>query len=173
MRDVIADAYSVLRSVTPLPNGLDCGRLCGARCCRGTEQDGMELFHGEEERFANDPDFTVRESGGRKLLICSGRCDRRSRPLACRMYPFYPVPYEADGQTKIRVVYDLRGFAACPVVREHIRPDARFVQAVRLAGAYLARDPENLQIMRATNALFDEMVSLTETIRKGQTDAQA
>ena len=165
MRDVIADAYGVLRHVTPLPNGLDCGKLCGARCCKGTQGDGMELFRGEEKRFENDPDFTICERNGRKILICSGRCDRRSRPLACRMYPFFPVPYEAEGETKIRVVYDLRGFAACPVVRGHIRPDARFVQAVRLAGMYLARDPENLRMMRETNALFDELVSFTQTIR--------
>jgi Fe-S-cluster containining protein len=165
MRDVIADAYAALRRVTPLPNGLDCGRLCGGRCCKGTANDGMELFHGEEKRFLHDPDFTVRESNGRKLLICSGKCDRRSRPLACRMYPLFPVPYETDEGRKIRVVYDLRGFAACPVVREQIRPDARFVQAVRLAGMYLARDPENLRIMRETNALFDELVSFTQTIR--------
>ncbi len=165
MRDVIEDAYSALRSVTPLSNGLDCGKLCGSRCCKGTANDGMELFRGEEKRFENDPDYTIRESNGRKLLICSGRCDRRSRPLACRMYPFYPMPYETEDGTKIRVVYDLRGFAACPVVRDHIRPDARFVQAVRLAGTYLARDPENLKIMRETNALFDELVSLTQTIR--------
>ena len=165
MRDVIADAYGALRSVTPLPNALDCGKLCGARCCRGTENDGMELFHGEEKRFEHDPDYTIRESNGRRILVCGGSCDRRSRPLACRMYPFYPVPYEADGQMKIRVVYDLRGFASCPVVRDRIRPDARFVQAVRLAGAYLARDPENLKIMRETGALFDELVSFTQTIR--------
>ena len=166
MRDVIADAYAALRHVTPLQNGLDCGRLCGSRCCKGTRNDGMELFHGEEKRFLHDPDFTVRERDGRKILICSGRCDRRSRPLACRMYPFYPVPYEADGRTMIRVVYDLRGFAACPVVREHIRPDAHFVQAVRRAGQYLARDPENLRILRETNALFDELVSFTQTMRE-------
>ena len=74
MRDVIEDAYGVLRHVTPLPNGLDCGKLCGGRCCKGTANDGMELFHGEEKRFLHDPDFTVRERDGRKLLICSGSC---------------------------------------------------------------------------------------------------
>ena len=62
MRNVIADAYAALRSVTPLPNGLDCGRLCGSRCCTGTANDGMDLVHGEAKRFEHDPDFTVRES---------------------------------------------------------------------------------------------------------------
>ena len=164
MKDAIRDAYSALRRVTPLANGLDCGKLCGARCCRGTDNDGMELFAGEEKRFEHDPDFQIRERDGRKILICGGHCDRRTRPLACRMYPFYPVPYESDGGVRVRVVYDLRGFASCPVVRDRIRPDARFVQAVRLAGMYLARDPENRKQMKQTGALFDELVSLTEMI---------
>ena len=157
MKDAIRDAYSALRRQTPLPNGLDCGKLCGARCCRGTQSEGMELFAGEEKNFENDPDFTIRESGGRKLLVCRGHCDRRSRPLACRIYPFYPVPVVTDAGLTIRVVYDLRGFASCPVVRGHIRPDARFVQAVRMAGLYLARDAENLRIMQETSALFEEL----------------
>ena len=164
MNDAIRDAYSALRCVTPLPNGLDCGLLCGARCCRGTQNEGMELFAGEEKLFENDPNFTIRESGGRKILICGGQCDRRSRPLACRMYPFYPVPVETDDGVKIRVVYDLRGFAACPIVHDHIRPDARFAKAVRKAGLYLARDARNLRIMRETAALFAELASFADTL---------
>lgn len=164
MKDALRDAYSALRRVTPLPNGLDCGKLCGARCCRGSQNEGMELFAGEEKNFENDPAFTVRENGGRKILICGGHCDRRSRPLACRMYPFYPVPVDTDAGPKIRVVYDLRGFATCPVVRDRIRPDARFVQAVRTAGLYLARDAENLRILRETAALFEDLASFTSVL---------
>lgn len=164
MKDCLRDAYSVLRKVTPLPCGYDCGKLCGARCCKGSDNEGMELFHGEEKFFLGDPDFTVRSDGERRLLICKGHCDRRSRPLSCRMYPFFPVPYEQDGQTRIRVVYDLRGFGSCPIVRDHIKPDPRFVQAVRLAGMYLCRDPENLRILQETGALFEELVSFTEAI---------
>lgn len=167
MNDAIRDAYSALRHVTPLPNRLDCGRLCGARCCRGTQDEGMELFAGEEKYFENDPAFTIRESGGRKILVCDGHCDRRSRPLACRIYPFYPVPVETEAGLAIRVVYDLRGFSSCPVVRRRIRPDARFVQKVRMAGLYLARDPENLRILRRTAALFEELASFSTAILDG------
>ncbi|MBQ7542408.1 MAG: hypothetical protein IJT44_08990 [Clostridia bacterium] len=168
MKDAIRDAYSILRGVTPLPNGLDCGKLCAKRCCRGADDEGMELFCGEEKRFENDPQFRIREQDGRKILICGGQCDRRSRPLACRMYPFYPVPVETDRGIGIRVVYDLRGFATCPIVHDRIRPDARFVQAVRLAGAYLARDAENRRIMQQTGALFDELASFTQAV--GETE---
>lgn len=163
MKDSIADATSVLRTVTPLV-GLDCGRLCGARCCKGSENDGMELFYGEAERYRNDPSFTVRSDGERELLICSGHCDRHSRPLSCRMYPLFPVPVERDGKVHIRVVFDLRGYRSCPLVRERIRLNPRFVRAVHTAGLYLAQDPRNLQILRQTAELFKEMASFTQTM---------
>ena len=165
MRDCIGDAYSALRTVTPLA-GMDCGRLCGARCCKGSDNDGMELFHGEAERYRNDPSFTVRSDGERDILVCSGHCDRHSRPLSCRMYPFFPVPEERDGRIQMRVVCDLRGFSSCPLLRERIKPDPRFIRAVRMAGLYLARDPRNLQILRETAALFEELASFTQTMTK-------
>ena len=166
MNDCIRDAYSALRSVTPLPNGLDCGKLCGARCCQGGDDDGMVLFWGEERLFAHDPRFTIRTNGDRKLLICSGVCNRRTRPLACRMYPFYPVPQETDRVLSIRVVYDLRGLSTCPLVREHCKPDPRFVQAVRKAGLLLSRDPRNLRILQDTADLLHEMISFTELLHE-------
>jgi hypothetical protein len=165
MRDVLSDAYGALRRVTPL-GALDCGALCGGRCCKGSDGEGMELFHGEEALFRDDPDFTVRETDGRKLLVCSGRCRRQHRPLSCRMYPFFPMPYEEDGVTKIRVVYDLRGYASCPIVRHGIAADPRFVRAVRMAGLYLLRDAENERILKETAALFEDLVSFSQTIRK-------
>ena len=165
MKDYIGDAYSILRTVTPLA-GLDCGRLCGARCCKGSDNDGMELFHGEAERYRNDPSFTVRTDGERELLVCSGHCDRHSRPLSCRMYPLFPVPVEQDGKVQIRVVYDLRGYGSCPLIRERIRLNPRFVRAVHLAGRTLARDSRNLAMMRETAALFEELASFTQTMTK-------
>ena len=164
MNDVIRDAYSALRSVTPLPHGMDCGLLCGAACCRGTDDDGMELFHGEEARFLHDPDFTIRTDGTRRLLICRGTCDRHSRPLACRIFPFYPVPTDTAHGVGIRVMYDMRALRTCPVVRDRLRPDPRFVHGVRMAGLILARDPENLRIMRETAALFDDIRDLSSML---------
>ena len=166
MNDCIRDAYSALRAVTPLPNGLDCGKFCGARCCRGGDNDGMLLFRGEERFFEHDPRFTIRTNGDRKLLICPGVCDRRTRPLACRMYPFYPVPQDTEKGLSIRVVYDLRGLRTCPLVYGRRKPDPRFIRAVRKAGYILSRDADNLQMMRETAALFEDMVSLTGLLKE-------
>ena len=166
MNDVLSDAYSALRSVTPLPNGLDCGKLCAGRCCKGGDNDGMELFHGEERFFEHDPNFTVRTDGTRKILICQGVCNRRSRPLACRMYPFYPVPQETEKGLTVRVVYDLRGLRTCPLVARHIKPDPRFVAAVRKAGLLLLRDKHNETILRETAAVFDDMISFTKIFQE-------
>ncbi len=165
MRSPVADAYSVLRDVTPLKYSLDCGKLCGNRCCQGTEDDGMELFNGEEKLFENEKGFTVRSDGERRILVCSGRCDRKTRPLSCRMYPFFPMPVEENGKITIKVVYDIRGLSSCPIVREKIRPDPRFLRAVRLAGLYLIRDEKNLEILKNTAQLFDELISFSEAVK--------
>lgn len=165
MRSPLEDAYSVLRDVTPLKYNLDCGKLCGNRCCHGTENDGMELFHGEEKYFENEKGFTVRSDGDRKIVICSGKCDRKIRPLSCRMYPFFPVPVEENGKIGIKVVYDIRGLSSCPVVREHLRPDPKFLRAVRMAGLYLIRDKKNLEILKNTASLFEELISFSEAVK--------
>lgn len=166
MNDVLRDAYSALRFVTPLPHGMDCGKLCSARCCHGSDSDGMELFWGEERLFSNDPNYTVRTDGVRKLLICRGTCVRRMRPLACRMYPLYPVPQETEHGLSVHVVYDLRGLQTCPMVHRHIRPDPRFAAAVRRAGLLLLREPHNMQIMRETAALFEDLMDFSETFKE-------
>ena len=162
MNDILHDAYSALRFVTPLPHGLDCGKLCGARCCQGGDNDGMELFWGEERLFAHDPRFTVRTDGTRRILVCRGVCERRMRPLACRMFPFYPIPQETEHGLSVRVVYDLRGLKICPLVREARKPDPRFAAAVQKAGRILLRDPHNVQIMRETAAMFEDLITFSE-----------
>ena len=52
MNDTLKKAREILAEVTPLKG--DCGRVCGARCCRPleTEETGMLLFPGEEEAYA-------------------------------------------------------------------------------------------------------------------------
>ncbi len=78
-------AKALLDLATPL--NTDCGRYCGAACCRGSKEDGMILFPGEAELYAGIPGFTLLDRDGEAILVCGGSCDRKLRPLACRIFP--------------------------------------------------------------------------------------
>ena len=158
----LLEAYSLLRRVTPF--GCDCGKLCGKSCCKGGENDGMVLFNGEKELLKGIEGFEIKKAGGTEVLVCSGRCDRKTRPLACRFYPFYPLLRENAGKTAFDVVYDIRGMSACPAVYERAKPKFEFARAVRKSAMWLARDEKNLMIFRDTAELFREICELNEKL---------
>ncbi len=139
--------YRLFDDVTPL-KGKDCGRLCGAACCRGDEKTGMLLFPGETTSL------DVVGSAGRRLAVCRGFCDRGERPLSCRIFPLFPAVLPDGG---IEVLPDARGFSVCPLVRRYqdVRFSAKFVGRVRLCGQILSRDP----------ACADFLKEITEEIR--------
>ncbi len=140
MDAAVSAAREKLKNVTPLKR--DCGRVCGARCCRPLEgeETGMLLFPGEAEAYAGKAGFEVRKTARGDLLICSGTCNREDRPLSCRLFPLLPVIGD-DG--KVRAVTDLRAKAVCPLARQGksaVDPD--FAEAVREAGEILAAEDE-------------------------------
>ena len=140
MDAAVSAAREKLKNMTPLKR--DCGRVCGARCCRPLEgeETGMLLFPGEAEAYAGKAGFEVRKTARGDLLICSGTCDREYRPLSCRLFPLLPVIGD-DG--KVRAVTDLRAKAVCPLARQGksaVDPD--FAEAVREAGEILAAEDE-------------------------------
>lgn len=140
MDAAVSAAREKLKNVTPLKR--DCGRVCGARCCRPLEgeETGMLLFPGEAEAYAGKAGFEVRKTARGDLLICSGTCSREDRPLSCRLFPLLPVIGD-DG--KVRAVTDLRAKAVCPLARQGksaVDPD--FAEAVREAGEILAAEDE-------------------------------
>lgn len=159
----LLEAYALMRRVTPF--GFDCGRLCGARCCKGDENAGMALFNGERTMLEGVDGFEIKSSDSGDMLVCSGMCDRRTRPLACRFYPFYPLLSEDGGRIRFDVVYDVRGLSSCPAVQLRLKPDAAFVRSVRKAAMWLARDEENLKTFRDTAALFEEICSLGNLLK--------
>ena len=145
MSNVLERAYALLEDVTPLTT--DCGAVCDGRCCReSADSEGMLLFPGEEV-LLEDTDFTIRPAEGGRLLTCGGTCDRSQRPLACRMFPLFPVLTE---EGRIKAVYDPRGFRMCPLVREcgRVPLDRDFVRAVRRAGRILMEDPACAAFLR-------------------------
>ncbi|MBR6720419.1 MAG: hypothetical protein IKL74_05860 [Clostridia bacterium] len=109
--------YSLLDEVTPLRG--DCGRLCNGACCKG-EDAGMYLFPHEEVMYQGnekwmeifDSDIDLRGENI-KILVCKGKCDRKKRPLSCRIFPLF---IGDDG----KVTVDKRANAMCPLVQSKI-----------------------------------------------------
>ncbi len=89
-------------------------------------------------------------------MICPGRCDRKDRPLACRIFPMLPML--RDGE--IRVETDLRARAVCPLARRgRGTMDPAFLRAVKEAGVLLAEEPEQKAFL---NRLGVEQLQLRE-----------
>ena len=161
MQDTLKKARALLAEVTPLKT--DCGKVCGARCCRSLEgeETGMLLFPGEEEDYLERPEWKLRETPSGILAVCPGTCGRAERPLACRIFPLLPVI--RDGAVKVAA--DQRARAVCPLLRQGIRGmDPAFTEAVREAGKLLAEDPEQRKFLERLTEEQDELKALREKL---------
>lgn len=159
----ILTARECLLDVTPLKG--DCGRRCGAACCRPDEegQGGMILFPGEETLYTPTPEWAViTESrftvSGKplSLLTCEGRCERGNRPLSCRIFPLTPVL----GPEGVGVTLDVRAWPVCPLLaygQKALSPV--FIQAVRAAMDILWEDAR----------CREYIIQLTELLKSYQT----
>ena len=157
MNQALKEARTLLEAVTPLAR--DCGRVCGAACCSSLEgeETGMLLFPGEAEAYANLPGWKTLQTPRGTLLFCPGTCRREERPLACRLFPLFPLP-EADG---IRVAVDQRARAVCPLARQGKNAMLpAFREAVRKAGERLMQDPEQAETLRSLQAEQRELKQL-------------
>ena len=116
------------------PLRADCGELCDRRCCSADEQTGMLLFPGERT------DLPVQGDEKRRVAVCAGTCERRNRPLSCRLFPFLPVLENG----KVTVQLDRRAMGVCPLVEAsgHVRFSQRFLHRARRAGAQLFADED-------------------------------
>ena len=151
-------AYELLEKATPMGR-TDCGGLCSAVCCTSQTGDSMELFPFEKELFESLEGFEVTD-GEVPLVKCAGRCNREERPLACRIYPLFPMVMQENGEEKIAVVYDPRAASACPLCAARAKLDRRFVRAVRRAGKYLLSDPVTADHLRTTSEYLRELIEL-------------
>lgn len=140
-------ARSQIGDLTPL--GRDCGVLCGKACCKGTSEQGMRLFPGEASSL---PRITTSDGG--TLVACSGSCNRDDRPLACRIFPFFPYLH-GDGHISAEI--DVRGLRLCPLVSacRSVRFDTEFRRAVRRVGRLLAQDDEIRTFLRQSSEEID------------------
>ncbi|MGI6265113.1 MAG: hypothetical protein ACOYJY_06590 [Acutalibacteraceae bacterium] len=152
--------YALLEEITPLP--VDCGRVCGGACCKGGDEiRGMRLFPGEgnwlAERF---PAGAFIPTADGPLLVCSGECDRHWRPVACRIFPLFPLLGE-DGRIRVRT--DPRAAAICPLARveDRVRLRREFVRTVRQTGRLLTADPACRTFLREQSQQLEEWGRLT------------
>lgn len=174
MNAELEEAYRLLRRAPPLKK--DCGRLCGRRCCQGEETEGMWLFPGEEVLFApgsgaEKQGFTVRptqDNLGYPLVVCEGSCDRERRPLACRIYPLFPLVEGEPGRERIRLLYDPRGQRICPLAGGQLPLDPVFRRAVRRAARVLLRNPQCADYLRQTGAFLQEIAQLQRRMEQGK-----
>ena len=137
----------IMGTLTPLR--ADCGRLCDHSCCKGDENTGMRLFPHEQTTLP------VRDiEGGDRLAVCDGTCIREQRPLACKIFPFFPT---VDERGRVYIEEDIRAVHICPMIgnSDKIAYDRRFFRALRRVGRVLSRDPECLAFLRETTAEID------------------
>ncbi len=122
--------FRILGDLTPIR--ADCGQLCAKACCKGDENTGMRLFPYEESK--------LKLNGGR-LAVCDGTCSRNDRPLACRIFPLFPV---IDEKGRIFAEEDYRAVSLCPLIEhsDEVAFDPKFIRAVKKVGKILSKDKE-------------------------------
>jgi len=156
-------AYRILQDSTPLK--FDCGMLCNSRCCQGGDEAGMCLYPGEECMLDKSSDFlSIRKE---KLLdmdvlfaVCGGKCDRRSRPLACRIFPY--VPY-LDPGGRLTIIEDPRAKYLCPLLMEpfELKIDKIFRRKVKNVFQLLAEDNDIKCFLTVLSSVLDEYGKFT------------
>ena len=148
--------YKLLENVTPLR--ADCGELCGKSCCEGDDETGMYLFPFEEVMFngcekygitIEESDFYV-EGNAVSIALCKGICNRKYRPLSCRIFPLIMH----NGEIKL----DRRGFSVCPLVKYNDinALDENFVLTVTKVYNILSKIKEIRPYIKETSDLIDE-----------------
>jgi len=163
MDAAVIAAREKLKNVTPLKK--DCGRVCGARCCRTLdgEETGMLLFPTEAEAYEGKEGWEIRKTPRGALILCPGRCEREDRPLACRLFPLLPLRGE-DGE--IRAMTDQRARAVCPLARQgKSAMDPAFIDAVREAGELLAQSDEQAAFLDMLEEEQEELKELRKAFR--------
>jgi hypothetical protein len=170
-KNLYETAYHILDKSTPLRT--DCGRLCNQACCKSPNSDitgednfGMYLFPGEEAMFQDvsflqiEPvDFEMNDHRKILLATCNGQCNRRYRPLACRIFPLTPYLTKKDILT---IPIDPRATPICPLAsdldRAKLHPD--FIKNVRKVCHMLINDPEIKEYIAGLSKIIDEYFKL-------------
>lgn len=155
---VIKKAYKIMNNVTPLKT--DCGKLCDCECCKGDENTGMLVFPGEEDFLEQDKTFSFKKTtDGKTVVVCASKCDRKVRPLSCRIFPLFPMIIDS----KIYLFDDPRAKGICPLLYDEIEIDARFEKSVLRVGKLLCKNDETKEFLQK---ITDEICTILEMQQK-------
>ncbi len=155
--------YNLFDKSTPV--AADCGKLCNKACCDGDDKNGMYLFPYEKVMYKNVQDSGISVSKcdflynngktGADFAYCNGKCDRKFRPLACRIFPLLPY---IDTFGNMKIIKDPRAYAVCPLARAlHIDDfDARFVKNVRRCAKLLIKFDDIYNYLFDLSRLIDD-----------------
>lgn len=166
--DGLQKARELLMDVTPL--AADCGKRCAAACCQGGEEDGMLLFPDEERYYIDCSWARIAEDRLGKRLICSGKCPRENRPLACRIFPLaIKVSGQEDGIPNANIMMDVRAWPVCPLMasgRKGLKTE--FVSAVRDAAGYLLREDKHKAFLFLLSKELNEYEEMKRSFLAGR-----
>ncbi len=157
--------YRYYDTTTPLT--LDCGKLCGAACCKSDDDEtGMYLFPGEKSLFLNNPDFKIITSEFKygenfaDILICKGKCKREERPLSCRIFPLIPYVYP-DGT--FNLIFDPRAKSVCPLcdLKTPSQLNEEFVKKTRKVINLLMKFEKNFIFLTSLTDVLDDFIKFS------------
>ena len=156
--DLYNKAYCEIGALTPL--SADCGKLCGAKCCSGDENDGMIVFPGEEKLLSSHGyTVTLREMNGFPVYFtsCNGRCNRVYRPLSCRIFPLAPILRNDT----LEIIPDPRAKYLCPLLLAD-SVEEKFKAAVFRAFSHLIADEKVREMLNHYTAMLCEYSKFTD-----------
>ena len=146
------------------PQLFDCGSLCGNICCKDDEDDkmGMYLFPHEEEMLKDIDTFSFEDSDfeydGKKckIVYCKPFCERKFRPLSCRIFPLFPyITTSGD----LKVIVDPRARGICPLYKLEITEfSSKFRRGVKHVGIELMKNLETCEFLFELSRLIDDEV---------------
>ncbi|MDP4181988.1 MAG: hypothetical protein Q8942_12955 [Bacillota bacterium] len=156
-------AYRKLYNITPVK--FDCGQICNKKCCNGNDEMGMILFPEEisylQQLNVNFLNFRQETNIWQDInfAFCNGACNRKYRPLSCRIYPFTPY---IDKQGILKIIKDPRAKYVCPLLYiGDIKINNRFSRTIKKVFKELIQDNEIREHIDSNSRILDEYARFT------------
>ena len=119
--------YELLDPLSPVP--FDCGKICGAACCKSDlDDEGLFLLPGEEKLHEDSKWALIEKHKGYTFVKCKGPkfCERTIRPIQCRTFPMLPV-FDPNG--RLTLIYnDMDLSYGCPIIDSGTEINREFIE---------------------------------------------